>query len=63
MGTTAYTATRYLTYAEAAERLHISPRYIRRLCASRQIRAVRIGRAVRISPNELARFELSLPVR
>ena len=53
----------YFTYASAAERLALSARMIRKLCASRHIRAVKIGRSVRISPQELERFEAGLPAR
>lgn len=47
----------YFTVAEVAERLRISERHIRRTIANDELVAHRFGRAVRISPAELDRFE------
>lgn len=54
---------KYLTYAEAAMMLNISHRTVRKLAASRQIRAVKIGSCVRIPPAEMDRFLRTLPAR
>ncbi len=43
-----------LTVEAAAERISMSPRYVRRLIAERRIVFYRIGRAVRIDPADLA---------
>lgn len=45
-----------LTIEEAAERISMSPRYVRRLIAERQIVFYRMGRSVRIKPADLAEF-------
>jgi excisionase family DNA binding protein len=55
--------TQYLTYADVARTLNVSPRMARKLAASRQIKAVKIGSCVRIAPEELARFVRALPNR
>jgi len=47
---------RLLTVAEAAEVLHISDRFPRRLIAERRIRFTRIGRHVRIPESALREF-------
>lgn len=47
---------RLLTVREAAERLSLSPRQVRRLIAWGQLRAVRLGRAVRVPEGELERL-------
>lgn len=54
---------KFLTYSQAAEKLQVSHRYMRKLCASRQIKAKKLGRIVRIDPAELDRFCRALPVR
>lgn len=54
------TAPLLLTKSEAAEALRISARKLDRLIASRQLRAVKLGRHVRITPAELLRFINSL---
>lgn len=43
-----------LTVEETAEALRLSVRQVRRLIAERRIPYVRVGRAVRIDPNDLA---------
>ncbi|PPK98028.1 excisionase family DNA binding protein [Kineococcus xinjiangensis] len=43
-----------LTIEEAAARIGMSPRYIRRLIAERRIVFYRLGRAVRLDPADLA---------
>jgi excisionase family DNA binding protein len=45
-----------LTILEAAQRLGTSPRFVRRLVAERRIAFTRIGRHVRIAPQDLAEF-------
>ena len=45
-----------LTIAEAAQRLRLSARTLRRHIASRQLVVVRIGRCVRIDPLDLQQF-------
>jgi excisionase family DNA binding protein len=42
-----------LTIEAAAERIAMSPRYVRRLIAERRIVFYRIGRAVRLDPADL----------
>lgn len=44
------------TYAEAAELLGVSARTVWSMVAAGTLRAVRIGRAVRIPATELARY-------
>ena len=45
---------------EVARRLRVSSRTVRRLCASDQLEAVRVGRALRLPEHALAQY---LPVR
>ena len=45
-----------LTVAEAAERCRLSERQMRRHIEHRRLRAVRLGRAVRIHPEDLENF-------
>ena len=45
-----------LTIDEAAERLHATPRFIRRLIAERRITYTKIGKFVRIPAIEVDRF-------
>lgn len=45
-----------LTVEQAADRLRMSARYVRRLIAERQIGFYRLGRSVRIDPAELTAF-------
>lgn len=47
---------RYLTVAEVAERLRLHPITVRRHIKAGRIRAVRIGRAVRVPEAELRKF-------
>ena len=61
MATTIPTPSRYMRYSEAADVLGVSARTVRKLAASRQIRAVKIGSCVRIAPDELARYCAKLP--
>jgi len=49
-----------LTKPEAATTLRISCRKLERLIATRSIRALKIGRHVRIEPAELTRFVAKL---
>jgi excisionase family DNA binding protein len=44
---------RLLTVTEVADRLQVSIRTVRRLIASEKIKALRIGRAIRVSPAAL----------
>jgi excisionase family DNA binding protein len=45
-----------LTIEQAATRLNMSARYVRRLVAERRIAFYRIGRSVRFNPEDLAEF-------
>lgn len=45
-----------LTVEEAAERCHLSQRQIRRHIQASTLKVVRLGRAVRIKPEDLERF-------
>jgi excisionase family DNA binding protein len=47
---------RLLTLPEAAERLGTSVRFARRLVAERRIAFVKVGRHVRIDPDDLEAF-------
>jgi excisionase family DNA binding protein len=51
----ASTTTLY-TAEQAAERMNITPRYVRRLIAERRIAFVRLGRHVRISEADIEAF-------
>lgn len=53
--TTARTTTLY-TVEQAAERMNITPRYVRRLTAERRIAFVRLGRYVRIAEQDIEAF-------
>ncbi len=53
----------FLNVPQAADRLGVSIRMIRKLIAARQLPARKIGRCVRIAVAELERFESALPVR
>jgi excisionase family DNA binding protein len=48
--------TELLTIEEAAERLNMSVRYLRRAVAERRIAFHRLGRAIRFDPIDLASF-------
>ena len=48
--------TELLTYAEVAERLHVSVRQVRRLVASGQLRPVRVGRKPLVTVREFEAF-------
>jgi len=48
--------TELLTIEEAANRLKMSVRYVRRAVAERQIAFHRLGRSIRIDPADLAAF-------
>jgi excisionase family DNA binding protein len=45
-----------LTIEQAAERISMSARYVRRLIAERRIVFYRLGRAVRIDPHDLTAY-------
>ena len=45
-----------LTIRQVASFLAISPRTVRRLVSSRQLRCVRLGRALRFDPADVFRF-------
>jgi excisionase family DNA binding protein len=45
-----------LTVAEAASLLHVSPRTLRRLTGSGALRALRVGRSVRLRVADIERF-------
>lgn len=47
---------RLLTVTEAAERLGTSTRFVRRLIAERRIAFNKVGRHVRLSPDDLEAF-------
>jgi excisionase family DNA binding protein len=47
---------RMLTAAEIAERLKVSIRSVRRWIASGDLQALRLGRSVRVTEDELMRF-------
>jgi len=44
------------TIEEAAERLHVTPRMVRRLVQERRIPFLRVGRHIRLSAPDLERF-------
>ncbi len=46
-------AIRLMTVAEVASQLQVSIRTVRRLIAAEELRAARIGRAIRIRPADL----------
>lgn len=51
------TTQEYFTVSEVADRLHVSERLVRRLIASGELRAVKIGsRVIRITDGDLAQF-------
>jgi excisionase family DNA binding protein len=45
-----------LTVGEAAERMHMSVRFVRRLVAERRIAFHRMGRSVRLTPADVDAF-------
>lgn len=45
-----------LTIEQAAERINMSSRYVRRLIGERRIVFYRLGRSVRIDPSDLTAF-------
>jgi excisionase family DNA binding protein len=49
----------YLTVEEAAERLGMSPRYVRRLISERRIPFHRLGRSVRLAETDVVAFALA----
>ncbi|MEV4159135.1 helix-turn-helix domain-containing protein [Nonomuraea dietziae] len=51
-----------LTVEEAAERLHTSVRFVRRLIAERRIEFVKLGRHVRIRESALIAFVVASTV-
>lgn len=53
---TGFSTEALLTVKEAAARLNVSEKKIRRLIIDSELATVRIGRAVRIHPKELLRF-------
>ena len=52
----AQNAPRLLTVADVAERLQFSEKHVRRLIDAGEIPAVRIGRLVRVSEDDLTLF-------
>ena len=52
----AQSAPRLLTVADVAERLQFSEKHVRRLIDAGEIPAVRIGRLVRVSEDDLTLF-------
>lgn len=48
--------TELLTYAQVAERLHVSVRGVQRLVASGQLRVIRVGRRPLITDKELEAY-------
>ncbi len=54
---------KYMSYADVATRLNCSIRLVRKLCASRKLKAVKLGRLARIAPQEFERFCSELPAR
>ena len=52
----ATSAGELLTVEQAADRIRMSARYVRRLIAERRIGFYRLGRSVRIDPAELTAF-------
>jgi excisionase family DNA binding protein len=50
------TTTELLTCVEAAHRMRISVRQVRRLIAERRIAVHRMGRSVRLSPADIAAY-------
>lgn len=54
---------RFLTLAEAAERLRVNPSTLSRQCANGLFPHVRVGRVVRIPAAELERLEAGEPAR
>jgi excisionase family DNA binding protein len=50
----------YLTREEVAAILHISPRTVRRLIESKQLRSVKLGKLVRITPDDLRIYQRGL---
>lgn len=49
-------AHQFMTAAEVAEALRVSPEYVRALCASKQLRATKLGKAYRIDRADFQRF-------
>lgn len=49
-------ASELLTVEQAADRIRMSARYVRRLIAERRIGFYRLGRSVRIDPADLTAF-------
>lgn len=48
-----FESSKLLTIGEAAERMHMSQRYVRRLVAERRIAFHRMGRCVRLAPADV----------
>jgi excisionase family DNA binding protein len=53
---------KFLTIEEAAERLHMSVRYVRRLVAERRIAFHKYGRSVRLAESDVAAFAAAVRV-
>jgi len=53
----------FLTIAEAAEYLNVSPRFLRRLVEERRIEFVKLGHHVRVERAALDRFVMSGTVK
>jgi len=49
-------SSRLLTMPEAAERLSMSSRWVRQMVADKQIPAVRLGRSIRLYPEDVEAF-------
>jgi excisionase family DNA binding protein len=47
---------RFLTIRQAARRLQVSEKFLRRLQAAGQLRVIRLGRSVRVTETELERI-------
>ena len=62
MKTTSQHAQSLLTKQEVAQNLKVCLRTVENLMAAKRIEYLRIGRAVRITPEALARFKQSLTI-
>lgn len=51
------TLSALLTLPDVAERWQMSVKSVRRLIAAKRLSVIRIGKALRVSENELVRFE------
>jgi excisionase family DNA binding protein len=55
-------ADELMTFEEAAQRMKISVRHVRRLVAERRIAYVPVGRCVRLAPADIAAYIASVRV-